>query len=59
MPDDPVNVEPAQDSRLFTKSDEWLARWLGGDLQIAMLRLFGALVFFLVIGATAALLASR
>jgi hypothetical protein len=59
MPDDPVNVEPGQDAQLSTTSDEWLARWLGGDLQIAMLRLFGALVVFLVIGATVARLASR
>jgi hypothetical protein len=59
MPDDPVNVEPGQDPRLSTKSDEWLARFLGSDLQIAMLRLFVALVAFLVIGATAAHLASR
>ncbi len=59
MPEEQANAEPAQDSRLFTKSDEWLARWLGGDLQIAMLRLFGAIVAFLVIGATAARLASR
>ncbi len=59
MPEEQANAEPAQDFRLFTKSDEWLARWLGGDLQIAMLRLFGAIVAFLVIGATAARLASR
>ena len=59
MPDDPVNLEPGPDARLSTKSDEWLARWLGGDLQIAMLRLFGAVATFLVIGATAARLASQ
>ena len=59
MPDEPVNLEPSQDLRLFTKSDEWLTRFLGRDLQIAMLRLFGALVAFLVIGATVARLASR
>ena len=59
MPEDQVSAEPAQDSRLFTKSDEWLARWLGGDLQIAMLRLFGVAAAFLVIGATAARFAGR
>lgn len=59
MPDEPVNLEPSQDLWLSTKSDEWLARWLGSDLQIAMLRLFAALVVFLVIGATAAHFASR
>jgi hypothetical protein len=59
MPEEQANVEPAQDIQLFTRSDEWLARFLGGDLQIAMLRLFGALAVFLVIGATAAHLASR
>jgi hypothetical protein len=59
MPDEPVNLEPSQDLWLSAKSDEWLARWLGSDLQIAMLRLFAALVAFLVIGATVARLASR
>ena len=59
MPEDQMNAEPSQDLQLFTRSDEWLARFLGGDLQIAMLRLFGAVVVFLAIGATAAHLASR
>jgi hypothetical protein len=59
MPEDQTNAEPGQNLQLFTRSDEWLARFLGGDLQVAMLRLFGALVVFLVIGATAAHLASR
>ncbi|HEV2550084.1 MAG TPA: hypothetical protein VGU20_22425 [Stellaceae bacterium] len=59
MPEEQANAEPGPDPRLFTKSDEWLARLLGADLQIAMLRLFGALVAFLVIGATAAHFASR
>ena len=59
MAEDQTNAQPGPDSRLSTRSDEWLARFLGGDLQIAMLRLFGALVAFLVIGATAAHFASR
>lgn len=59
MPEDQVNAQPGESLQLFTRSDEWLARFLGGDLQIAMLRLFGALVAFLVIGATAAHFASR
>jgi len=59
MPDEPANAEPSHDPRLSSKSDEWLALLLGADLQIAMLRLFGTLIAFLVIGATAAHLASR
>jgi hypothetical protein len=59
MPEDHANAEPGQDPRLFTKSDEWIARWLGGDLQIAMVRLFGGMVAVLVIGATLARFASR
>ena len=49
MPEDQVNAQSGESLQLFTRSDEWLARFLGGDLQIAMLRLFGALVAFLVI----------
>lgn len=59
MPEDQVNAQSGESLQLFTRSDEWLARFLGSDLQIAMLRLFGALVAFLVIGATAAHFASR
>jgi hypothetical protein len=59
MPDEQSSAEPSQDTRLATMSDEWLARWLGDDLQVAMLRLFGAVIIFLVVCATAAYWASR